>query len=151
MDQGVLSFKQANPSTDFINSIFSFDVRKLETTDTVMISQFIVALSQYSIYFKFQQNQTKVEILKKKRFIDSTVTMLITKDVLKTYKTKKDATCYIINTTEDLSIAEKEIEVFQDELTLLDGIDKTISELIAAFKREMTRRENELWQTRKER
>jgi hypothetical protein len=33
----------------------------------------------------------------------------------------------------------------------VDGIDKTVSELIATFKRELTRRENELYTTRRER
>ena len=42
-----------------------------------------------------------------------------------------------------------DIELLQDELFLLDGVDKTIQELIAAFKRELTRRENELYQRRK--
>jgi len=43
------------------------------------------------------------------------------------------------------------MEALQDELLLLEGIDKTISELIATFKRELTRRENELYATRQER
>ena len=151
MDKGVLSFTNSQPDQDYIDSIFAFDVRKLDSTDTVDISKYTLALSQYSIYFKYQQNVTRSEIIKKQRFIDSTVNLLITKDILKEYKTKKDATCYIINTTEELSLAEQEMEAWKDELILLDGIDKHISELIAAFKREMTRRENEQWQTRKER
>jgi hypothetical protein len=39
-----------------------------------------------------------------------------------------------------------ELDTLQDELFLLQGMDKTISELIASFRRELTRRENELYQ-----
>lgn len=147
----MLSFKHTKPDKDFIESIFAFDVRKLEQTDSLKISQFVIALSQYSIYFKSKQNETKAEIVKKQRFIDATVIQLITKDVLKEYTTKTAASTYIIENTEVLYKAKKVIEGFKDELILLEGVDKSISEYIAAFKRELTRRENELWQTKKER
>ena len=70
---------------------------------------------------------------------------------MKKYKTKKDASVYIISSTEDLSLTEDSMYDLKEQLMLLDGIDKTISEYIACFKRELTRRADEHWQLNKER
>ena len=146
----MLSFQNANPDVDLINSIFSYDVNKLEYTDSIKLSQFTIALSQYLIYFKSQSNQNKIDIRKKQRLFDGAVTQLLTKEMIKEYKTKTAASSYLVQTNEFLSRLDEEIENLKDQEILLDGIDKHISELIASFKRELTRRENEQWQTRVE-
>lgn len=151
MDRDLKAFKTIELDRDFIDSIFAYDVRTLEATDSIQLSQYIIALSQYLIYFKSKLNENKVEIRRKQRFVDNTVNQLITKEVLKEYKTKRDATGYLVENTEQLYLAQKDIDKYKDEEMLLEGVDKTISELIASFKRELTRRENEQWQTRKER
>ena len=43
------------------------------------------------------------------------------------------------------------ITKLKQELIKVEGIDKAVIELIAAFKRELTRRDNELYTLRKER
>lgn len=151
MDDGVFVFQKVKPRIDFIEEVLTCDVRKLEQMDSSIISQYTLALSQYSIYFKSQSNQTKAEIFHKQRIIETTTSQLITKDVLKEYKTKKDASVYIISSTEELSLIEENMSELKEQLMLLDGIDKTISEYIACFKRELTRRADERWQTDKER
>lgn len=151
MDEGMLSFNKIRPDKSFIDEVFKFDVRNLENTDSMEISKYATALSQYLIYFKSQVNKTKATIYKKKRFIESSVNQLITKDVLKQYKTKRDATYFIISNTASLNEVKDSIEALEEELILVEGIDKAISELIATFKRELTRRENELYQIRQER
>ena len=151
MDPGVFAFQKVKPKLDFIEEILTCDVRKLEHMDSSTISQYSLAMSQYSIYFKSQINQTKAEIFHKQRILETTVTQLLTKDVLKKYKTKKDASVYIISSTEDLSLTEDIVYDLKEQLMLLDGIDKTISEYIACFKRELTRRADEHWQLNKER
>ena len=65
---------------------------------------------------------------------------------LKEHKTKKDAKAALVLSNQVLNKLQEEIDALEDELVLLDGMDKTIMELIAAFKRELTRRENELYQ-----
>ena len=151
MDPGVFAFQKVKPKLDFIEEILTCDVRKLEQIDSSTISQYSLAMSQYSIYFKSQINQTKAELFHKQRILDTTVTQLLTKDILKKYKTKKDASVYIISSTEDLSLTEDSMYDLKEQLMLLDGIDKTISEYIACFKRELTRRADEHWQLNKER
>jgi len=151
MDPGVFAFQKVKPKLDFIEEILTCDVRKLEQIDSSIISQYSLAMSQYSIYFKSQINQTKSELFHKQRILDTTVTQLLTKDILKKYKTKKDASVYIISSTENLSLVEDTMYNLKEQLMLLDGIDKTISEYIACFKRELTRRADEHWQLNKER
>ena len=151
MDPGVFAFQKVKPKLDFIEEILTCDVRKLEHIDSSIISQYSLAMSQYSIYFKSQINQTKAELFHKQRILDTSVTQLITKDLLKKYKTKKDASVYIISSTEELSLVEDTMFDLKEQLMLLDGIDKTISEYIACFKRELTRRADEHWQSNKER
>lgn len=147
----MLSFQKANPDRDLIDNIFSYDVHKLETTSSIDISQYTIALSQYLIYFKSQANQNRVDIRKKQRLLDGAITQLMTKELLKEYKTKSATAAYLVQESEYLSRLETEIEDLKDQEILLDGIDKHISELIASFKRELTRRENEQWQTKMER
>ena len=151
MNEDLNAFSAIKINRDYIDTIFAYDVRTLESTDSVQISQYIIALSQYLIYFKSKLNKNKVEIRRKKRFVDNTVIQLLTKELLKEYKTKRDASVYLIENTEQLYTAQKFIDDLKDQEMLLEGVDRTISELIASFKRELTRRENEQWQTRKER
>ena len=151
MDKEVLYFQNMKPSDELIEEIFRYDVRVLESTDDITLSKYAIALAQYLIYFKSQINTTKVESVRKRRVLDSGVNQLITKDILKQYKTKSDASGYIISNTQELSRLNDEIDSLKNELVLIDGIDKTVSELIATFKRELTRRENELYTTRRER
>jgi len=151
MDEGVYLFEKVKPEMDFINEILAFDARKLDALDGTIISKYAVALAQYLIYFKSEVNKAKVNIHIKQRALDSGIEMVLTKDVLKQYKTKANAIEYIISTSNPLGQIKKEIDKIKEELMRIDGVDKTISDLIATLKRELTRRENELYTVRKER
>jgi hypothetical protein len=146
MDPGLELYKQCRPDNSFVEQIFAFDVRTLEQSDDNFISKAVIGLSQYLIYFKSQLNTTQAEVTRKERVMEGVLFDLITPEVLKKYKTKKDARFGLVYSNEILNTLQLEIEALETELTLLDGIDKTIMELIAAFKRELTRRENELYQ-----
>ena len=148
MDKGVLSYLQMKPNKNLLDEIFTFDANKLEQTDGVTLSKYGVALSQFLVYYKSQVNQAKVDIFKKQRVLDAGVTYSLTKDLLKIYKTKADATNAIVTESTELSKVREEIDYIKEELMLLEGIDKTISEYIAMLKRELTRREYELHETR---
>ena len=144
-------FEKIDPNIDFINDIFQFDVRNLESTDGIKVSQFCVGLGQYLIFLRYQRNTTKIEIVRKRRTIDGVIANLLTPELVKEYKNKTNAVAHLMATVEQLVTVQNEIEPLKDELMLLDGVDKSIHELIAAFKRELTRRDNELYQTRQER
>lgn len=149
MESGLLLVDNAKPNESFVAEVFKYDVRTLGQTTGEYIAQCVLALSQYNIYFKNTCNKKKVLLSQKQRLLESTLFHLITPSIIKEYKTKKDARMSLLLTDPTLNAIQLEIEVLQDELYLVDGMDKTISELTASFKRELTRRENELYQQRK--
>lgn len=151
MDNGVLYFQRVRPDLDFMNEIFTFDVRTLPQTDDTKISQYCIGLSQFVIYMRSEMNKTLSEINMKNRFIESTVNLLMTRELIKAYKTKSAVNDYIISNSPELTKAKEEIDELKQELILLEGQDKNLAELVAAFKRELSRRENELYYTRMER
>ncbi len=151
MDAGVKLFEKVNPDLDFITEIMEFDARKLDVLDNAMVSKYATALAQYLVYFKSEVNKTKVSVHQKQRALDSGIDIVLTKDVLKQYKTKSAAVEYIISNSEPLTNIRMGLSLLKEELMRVEGIDKTISDLIATLKRELTRRENELYTVRKER
>lgn len=153
MDQDVLSFEKIRVDHELINEIWSFDPREMDQMDGAQLSMYAVALSQYLIYFAYQHNKAKAEEYKLTKYIDRTVTLILADDtdLLKTYKTKTAATEYLISTNESLMESQTKLEKIKLELMKIQGIDKAISELIGTIKRELTRRENELYSIRRER
>ena len=81
----------------------------------------------------------------------SGIEIALDKDTLKRYKTKAAAVEFVISTSEALNQIRKDVDTLKEELMRVEGVDKMISDLIATFKRELTRRENELYTVRKER
>ena len=144
-------FENLKADTDYIDKILQFDVRKLESVDSVEISQYCIALGQYLIYLKYQMNKTRAELTQKKRFLEGVINQRLTPALIKKFKTKTNAVDDITKNSKTIINLEKEINPLHDELILLDGVDKSISELIAAFKRELTRRDNELYTIKQER
>jgi len=151
MDKGVYLFERVKPEMDFINEILTFDARKLDVLNGSTISKYAVALAQYLVYFRSEVNKAKVGIHQKQRALDSGIDLVLTKDVLKQYKTKANAVGYIVSTSKNLGQIKRDIDMLKEELMRVDGVDKMISDLIATLKRELTRRENELYTVRKER
>lgn len=139
------------PDKSFVEEIFNFDARKLEQTASVIISKYCISLAQFIIYMRSEINADKVEITKIKRFIDSVINLSLNKNLIKEYGTKALAIESIVKYSEDLQKKRDAIGIIEEKLMLIEGQDKNISELIAVFKRELTRRENELYHTRMER
>lgn len=151
MDSGVYSFSKIKINKNLLDEVWSFDPMTLDSLDNITVSRYAIALSQYLIYYRYEINKTKADLTKKKRLFDNSMSLSLDEAIIKKYKTKKAASDYLVNTNTDLSILDDDINNLQDELTILDGIDKTISEYIATFKRELTRREQELFTIRAER
>jgi len=129
-----------------MDEIFQFDVRNLESTTSLKISQFVIGLSQFLIYFGSQINQTKVALMRKRNVIDS----YIDKSDIKA-RTKAEKRCKVIDSNPELQQIELGIELAEQELALVENREKYLIELINSFKRELTRRENELKLIRTER
>jgi len=102
MDKDVLLYKDIKPDKNFIEEIFHFDVRKLDATDGIKISKYCIALAQYLIFLRHQTNQTKISVLQKKRLIEGTLDLLLTKDLIKEYGTKTNALTRLKSSSKEL-------------------------------------------------
>lgn len=148
MELDMAAFRSSHPNKEYIDEVFTYDPRQLGQTDSRQISQYVIALSQYLIYFKTKFNETKMFLTQNNRNLEFKLIEVVTEEDAKRFKTKKDLRFHLIHSNSELNEIRINIEALQDEVLLLDGIDKTISELIASFKRELTRRDNELYQQR---
>jgi vacuolar-type H+-ATPase subunit I/STV1 len=85
--------------------------------------------------------------------IDRTISLILSKDkkLLKEHKTRSSAVDFLVSTNDYLTETQSKLDILNIELMHIDGIDKNISELIATIKRELTRREKELYTVRMER
>jgi hypothetical protein len=151
MDSGVMSFNKIEINHDFLEQVWKFNPITLGSLDDLTVSQYSICLAQYLIFFRSEFNQTKATIAKKKKLLDSSIAIAMDADVIKKYKTKTAAIDFIKNANSELSVIEEEISDLTNEIIRIDGIDKAVSEYIATFKRELTRREKEIFAIRAER
>lgn len=151
MDNDVLLFQYVKPNTDLIKEAMGYDVRKLEQTSGEILSKYAIVLSQYNVFFNSERNQIKVKIHRAKRLLNGIVTTLLTQKDVKKYGTKVAAVNNIVNSSAKYSSIQADIDNATEELIYIDGIDKTVSDVVATLKRELTRREHELYATRLER
>ncbi len=151
MDNGLKAFRKIKINQNFLDEIWEFDPSTLGSLDDLRISQYSIALAQYLIFFRSELNQSKAKVVKKRKFLDTSVSIATTPALLKQYKTKVATTEYLVNTLPALSKLSEEISELQSEITQLDGVDKSVSEYIATFKRELGRREKVIFAIRAER
>lgn len=151
MDKELLSFYKVQPSSDLINEIWSFNVNSLQSIADSTLSQYVIALSQWLVYYKAQTNETKAHINQLQSDIEFLVATWMTKEILKEYKTQTAAREYLIRNNAESAAMYDKLQQLKHELIKVDGIDKAVTELISSFKRELTRRDNELYTIRKER
>jgi hypothetical protein len=123
---------------DIMNEIFTFDVNNLEATSSLKISQFIIGLSQFLIYFGSQVNKTHVELMEKRNMIE----LYVNRSDIKG-RTKADKRRKVIDSAPELQQIESGISLAEQELALVENREKYLLELINSFKRELTRRELE--------
>lgn len=153
MNRGMLSFTDVEVNYDLLYEVWKFDPRALEYIDGPKLSSYAMALSQYLIYFSYQRNLAKAEQYRLNKRIDRSISLIMASDetFLKKHKTKAAAWDFVISTDTDLMDCQTKLDALCTELIQTEGMDKVISELIATIKRELTRRESELYQIRAER
>ncbi len=144
-------FSDIAPDEDYIKMILKQDYRKLDTYDSVDLSAYNIALSQYNIYRQYSYNVLYSKKSQLERNFEIVANTLVTNELLKEYKSRKNAILHLMTVSKDLNMLDEQILMIKDKIRLIEGMDKTISEMIAAFKRELTRRDNELYSTRQER
>lgn len=150
MNQDLYLFRKVKASS-LVEEAMEFDPNTLGSLETLTVSKYSIALAQYLVYFKSEVNQTKAILAKKRKLFDTSLSLSLDPATLKKFKTKTAATEFLVSTVPNLSALDGEMDVLKQELVHLDGMDKSISEYIATFKRELTRREQELFTIRAER
>ena len=151
MNKDVLSFTKIKVNHDLLDEVWALDPKDIDHIDGSRLSSYALVLAQYLIYFTYQRNLSKAEQHRLNKYVDRTVSIILSDDNTKKFKTKAAAYDYIVSTNTDLIAAQSKLEAIQKELIHIEGMDKAIGELIATLKRELTRRENELYQVRMER
>lgn len=151
LKETLVFYDKMDVDKNLIETVLNFNYYHIETLTDLDLSKYSIILAQYLIYFKWQLNKTKVDHLKAKNRLETTLFHLLSVDVIKKYKTKTDARTSLINSTSELISMNEEIELLEYELILAEGLDKPIQEMINVFKREQSRRENELSTSRFER
>ncbi|MCK4527908.1 hypothetical protein KAW18_11100 [candidate division WOR-3 bacterium] len=153
MDIDMLSFTKVQINQDLLDEIWKFDPRRLDELKGSILSSYSMALAQYLIYFTYQRNIVKADVYRLNKMIDRTISLILSKDkkLLKEHKTRSSAVDFLVSTNDYLTETQSKLDVLNIELMHIDGVDKSISELIATIKRELTRREKELFTTRMER
>jgi hypothetical protein len=138
---------------NLLDEVWKLDPRNMDSIDGAKLSSYSVCLAQYLIYFSYQRNLARAEQHRLDKYIDRTVSLILTDNIeyLKKYKTKAAAADFIISVNSSLMDAQTQLDALHTELLQTEGMDKVISELVATLKRELTRRENELYQVRVER
>jgi hypothetical protein len=151
MDESILSYKKVKPPEDLLDEIWQFDPRNLENTHPADISKYGIALAQYLIFYKAQVNEVKVEIFRLERAMEASISLILTPEMLKKYKTKQAAVANIVLNSVELNKNLQRINELQEDLKRIEGMDKSIGEYIAMFKKELGRKEEERYQINRER
>jgi len=150
MDKEILSFERVNPGS--IDEIWAFDVSQLESVSSVTLTQNIMKLSQWLIYYKAQVNRAKAALGTKQSDMEIAVNVAIKPELIKEYKTKTAATAYLVTTELELiGPLHEGIRLLKQDLARVSGMDKPVIEYINAFKRELDRRKHEREVSRMER
>lgn len=129
-----------------MNEVFDFNVYDLEATNSIKISQYIIGLSQFLIYFSSQINKTKVSLMQKKKILSAYVERSEVSGRNREIRRRKT-----IDESPELKQIELGIELEEQELQLVENREQYLFELINAFKKELTRRETEIKMVRNER
>ncbi len=137
--------------SDVVQNILILNYNKLDSISDIDLSKYCIILSQYIIYFKWQFNKTKADLMILKNKMESVLFHIMTPEIIKKYSTKTEAKHRLINDVPALIELQQQIDKLEYELFLADGLDKPVQEFINVLKKEQSRRENELVANRYER
>jgi len=131
-----------------MEEIFNYDPRTLDSTNSENISKYAIGISQFLIYFTSEVNKSKILLMQKKRFIETSIEQ---SGIVKARSTKAEYRRKVIDSSEELKQVEIDIEALEQEIVMTESLDKYYLEVINSFKKELTRREHELKFARDER
>jgi len=143
-----LSLFKIEPDDSLIEQAKNLPVRELESIDSLTLSKYVIVLSQYLVFLTSQVNRSKVMYKIHSRKFEMLLHQA-TKDVPGKTLTERRANAMEGNTT--LQHHEEKMHIFDLEIEAAKDVEKNITLLVNAIKRELTRREVELGAVRAER
>jgi hypothetical protein len=124
--------------SDLMDQIFCFDPNTLESTKSLDISKYVIGLSSFLVFFQSQVNMSKMLLVKKKKILNDFINQCKASG-----GTKEERRINAINSDEEAKLLAYDIELLEQENILTEGLIEGYIEMINAFKRELTRREQE--------
>jgi hypothetical protein len=140
-----LSLFKINTDDSLVEKAKSLPVRELETIDSLTLSKYVIALSQYLVFLTSQVNKSRVMYKIHSRKFEMLLYKAI-KDV--TGKTLTEKKAKALEGNKELQYQEEQMHIFDLEVEVVRDIEKNITLLVNAIKRELTRREAEIGATR---
>ena len=93
-----------------MEEIFNYDPRTLDSTNSENISKYAIGISQFLIYFTSEVNKSKILLMQKKRFIETSIEQ---SGIVKARSTKAEYRRKVIDSSEEL----KQDEIYIEALT----------------------------------
>ena len=143
----LLLFKM-DPDKSLIQEAKSLPAKELEAIDSLTLSKYIVVLSQYLVFLTSQMNRSKVSYKIHSRKFEMLLNKVI-KDIPGKTLTEKKAKA--LEEDKVLQFHEEKMHLYDLEVEAVKDMDKNITFLVNAIKRELTRRETEIGIIRSER
>lgn len=140
----LLLFKMESDN-ELIQEAKSLSVRDLESIPSLTLSKYVIVLSQYLVFLTSQVNRSRVMYKINNRKFEMALYKAIQNVPGKTL-TEKKAKALEDDTT--LQHYEEQTHLYDLEIEAAKDVEKNITLLVNAIKRELTRREAELGATR---
>lgn len=115
-------------------------VKDLESIDSITLSKYVIVLSQYLVFLTSQTNKSRVMYKIHSRKFEMLLYKII-KDMPGKTLTEKRANALEDNT--DLQYHEEQMHIYELEVESVRDVEKNITLLVNAIKRELTRRDTE--------
>lgn len=128
-----------DPDKDELSAVLSLKSHQLSTLNEESLTKYIYSLSQYLIYLQVQSNVRNVKFLEAKRCFEIELYKEMNKFEAKTVKEKENMA---LLSSEHLQKLEKDMRIKSADYKLFEKLPDHISELINAFKKELSNRQS---------
>lgn len=135
-----LMFDSCTPNQGILERALSFNASHLDSMTDSELSQFIVVLGQYLVYLKYKENECTVRKIELNKQYDYECFKLISQKSWKTNTTVKEKMRVVVEESASLKELEKDKDVAESKMTIIDGMYGAFSEYLNAYKKEQGRR-----------
>ena len=138
-----LGLIDVNPNLSLANEALNLDIRTLDNISDVMLTKYMVSLTQYNVYLQMTYN--KYYMLKKKleQMLEIQIKMYSETNKIKR-TTKKDLKIEACLKDDSIALLSAKLDAVTRKVTLLEGTTKYIDSYVNALKKDLVRRRIEI-------